>query len=42
MGIKIKYRDPKPSEYGPEDIIINIDNGTINWPEEKEESKDEK
>ena len=34
------FQDTLMKEYGTFDV--NIDNGTINWPEEKEESKDEK
>ena len=29
MGIKIKYRDPKPTDFSPDDIIINVNDGTL-------------
>ena len=29
MAIKIKYRDPKITDFKPEDIILNITNGTL-------------
>jgi hypothetical protein len=29
MGLKIKYRDPKSTDFKPEDIILNIKEGTL-------------
>jgi hypothetical protein len=29
MGIKIKYKDPKSTDFGPNDIVINVQEGTI-------------
>ena len=29
MAIKIKYQDPKSSDFGPNDIVINVVDGTI-------------
>ena len=29
MAIKIKYKDPKSTDFSPEDIIINIKDGSI-------------
>lgn len=29
MGIKIKHRDPKSTDFSPNDIIINVKEGTI-------------
>ena len=34
------FQDTLMKEYGTFDV--NLDDGTINWPEEKEKSKDEK
>ena len=35
MAIKIKYKDPISSDFGPEDIIINIKKGTLFYKSEK-------
>lgn len=35
MGIKIKYKDPKPTEFGPNDIVINTRTGAIFYKSEK-------
>ena len=36
MAIKIKHRDPKYTDFGPNDIIINIKNGTLFYKSEKD------
>lgn len=35
MGIKIKYKDPKSTDFGPNDIVINVRTGTIFYKSEK-------
>jgi hypothetical protein len=35
MAIKIKYKDPKPTDFGINDIVINIREGTIFYKSEK-------
>ena len=35
MAIKIKYQDPKSTDFGPNDIVINSTNGTIFYKSEK-------
>ena len=35
MAIKIKHRDPKYTDFGPNDIIINVKNGTLFYKSEK-------
>tara|TARA_B110000977_G_scaffold1248_1_gene1790 strand:- start:500 stop:1297 length:798 start_codon:yes stop_codon:yes gene_type:complete len=35
MGIKIKYQDPKSTDFGPNDIVINVREGTIFYKSEK-------
>ena len=29
MGVKIKNRDPKPTDFSPNDIVVNVKDGTI-------------
>ena len=36
MGIKIKYRDPKPTDFSPDDIIINVNDGTLFYKSNRE------
>ena len=35
MSIKIKYQDPKSTDFGPNDIVINATNGTIFYKSNK-------
>ena len=35
MSIKIKYKDPKSTDFGPNDIVINVKEGTIFYKSEK-------
>tara|TARA_R110000796_G_scaffold225988_1_gene342454 strand:+ start:108 stop:896 length:789 start_codon:yes stop_codon:yes gene_type:complete len=35
MAIKIKYNDPKSTDFGPSDIVINVREGTIFYKSEK-------
>ena len=35
MSIKIKYKDPKPTDFGPSDIVINAQEGTLFYKSEK-------
>ena len=35
MAIKIKYNDPKATDFGPSDIVINVREGTIFYKSEK-------
>jgi hypothetical protein len=35
MGIKIKYKDPKSTDFGPNDIVINVQEGTIFYKSDK-------
>ena len=35
MAIKIKHKDPKSTDFGPNDIVINIKEGTIFYKSEK-------
>jgi len=35
MSIKIKYKDPKPTDFGPSDLVINTQEGTIFYKSEK-------
>ena len=35
MAIKIKYQDPKSTDFGPNDIVINVKEGTIFYKSEK-------
>ena len=35
MGIKIKHIDPKITDFGPNDIIINVKTGNIFYKSEK-------
>ena len=35
MAIKIKYQDPKSTDFGPNDIVINVREGTIFYKSEK-------
>ena len=35
MPIKIKHKDPKSTDFGPNDIVINIKKGTIFYKSEK-------
>ena len=35
MSIKIKHKDPKPTDFGPNDIVINVKEGTIFYKSEK-------
>ena len=35
MSIKIKYKDPKSTDFGPNDLVINVKEGTIFYKSEK-------
>ena len=35
MAIKIKHKDPKPTDFGPNDIVINVKEGTLFYKSEK-------
>ena len=35
MGVKIKNRDPKSTDFGTDDIVINVKNGTLFYKSEK-------
>jgi hypothetical protein len=35
MAIKIKYKDPQPTDFGPNDMVINVREGTIFYKSEK-------
>ena len=35
MSIKIKHKDPKSTDFGPNDIVINVKEGTIFYKSEK-------
>ena len=35
MAIKIKYKNPKSTDFGPNDIVINVKEGTIFYKSEK-------
>ena len=35
MSIKIKYQDPKSTDFGPNDIVINVKEGTIFYKSDK-------
>tara|TARA_R110001592_G_scaffold132606_1_gene347292 strand:+ start:742 stop:1371 length:630 start_codon:yes stop_codon:yes gene_type:complete len=35
MAIKIKYKDPKQTDFGPNDIVININTGTLFYKSNK-------
>ena len=35
MDIRIKHKDPKPTDFGRNDIIINVKKGTLFYKSEK-------
>tara|TARA_R110002167_G_scaffold185389_1_gene385967 strand:- start:1061 stop:1474 length:414 start_codon:yes stop_codon:yes gene_type:complete len=36
MGIKIKYQDPKSTDFSPNDIVINVKEGSLFYKSNKE------